>query len=59
MAKVWVKGYTKDDGTKVSGYWRDTTIGGGKKVVAKKTNVVAKKSSAVANGGIECFDFYK
>lgn len=23
MAKVWVKGYTKDDGTKVKGHYRD------------------------------------
>lgn len=21
--RVWVPGYTKDDGTKVGGYWRD------------------------------------
>lgn len=24
MAKVWVKGYTKDDGTKVKGHYRET-----------------------------------
>jgi hypothetical protein len=24
MAKVWVKGFTKDDGTKVKGHYRDT-----------------------------------
>jgi hypothetical protein len=23
MARVWVTGYIKDDGTKVKGYWRD------------------------------------
>jgi hypothetical protein len=23
MARIWVTGYIKDDGTKVSGYWRE------------------------------------
>jgi hypothetical protein len=27
--RVWVPGYTKDDGTQVKGYYRSTTPGGG------------------------------
>ncbi len=28
MAKVWVKGFTKSDGTKVKGHYRDVEMGG-------------------------------
>jgi hypothetical protein len=27
MARVWVEGYKKDDGTKVKGHYREKTIG--------------------------------
>lgn len=26
MAKIWIKGYTKEDGTKVKGYYREQVI---------------------------------
>jgi len=39
MARIWVKGYTKKDGTKVPGHYRD----GGTKVADRKVQSVTSK----------------
>jgi hypothetical protein len=49
MAKIWVKGYTKSDGTKVKGYYKETSGGVNHnltgKALAKKEMAGWKKAS--------------
>ncbi len=39
MAKIYVKGYTKDDGTRVKGYYRDSSA---KKMISAKDQYGSK-----------------
>jgi hypothetical protein len=44
MAKIWVKGYTKKDGTKVPGHYRDQTpIDKKKAAILRKHNSLLEK----------------
>jgi hypothetical protein len=40
MAKIWIKGYTKPDGTKVKGHYREVSG------VSARSNALSKSASA-------------
>lgn len=43
MARVWVKGYTKSDGTKVDGHYRNTSSSGGSSKARRKEASILTK----------------